>query len=249
MLIVDFNHWLSILQGRDDWAPTSEQQEMLARLQTVMAEVKEPNIPVDSSESLYTLGERSARLAREALDNTEWQAVRESCRDTLAAFGWECVAPPELDLHAYKRLEKSEMNSPSSQRESALVQLSIARRRPAMYFLGGIEGAQNYLFGYSTGVMVMLTHWEGKRSLVSQTQARRGWEGSSIGPVRHMQKRGWSEAAIIDELITIEIEALEWLFEDEAQWGPEAMQRRRLRAQNPRTTESSKDTKDDLTAK
>ena len=253
MLIGDFNHWLSILQGRDDWAPTHEQQDMLARMQTVVSEVKEPKIledsVVDSFEALYTREERSIQLARAALDNAEWQAFRECSRDILAAFGWECVAPPELDLHAFKRLEKSENNSPSSQRESALVQLSIARRRPDMYCRGGIEGAQNYLNGYSAGVMAMLPHWEGKMNLVTHTDVRRGWEASSIGPVPQMQERGWSEAAIIDELITIEIEALGWLFEDEAQWGPEAMKQRRLKAQNPRTTDSPKDTKDDLTAK
>ncbi len=114
LLFDDYRHLLGILQGRDDWRPTCEQQETIERLFASMGEVNEPEVSIAASEWLdvYTgkYTDTIIRLAREALDNAEWQTLREKSRDTLSAFGWEHVAPPESVFHAYARLENSRVN-------------------------------------------------------------------------------------------------------------------------------------------
>lgn len=94
----------------------------------------------------------------------------------------------------------------------AIDTLEEARQWPGMFMHPtGEASAQNFLSGfgaacYAFGVTLSLEHRR-------QAAADRGWSFPSTGPAGQMRERGYTEAQVVDELIAIEIQALEVLAE------------------------------------
>lgn len=214
-MIRSYRYWLGILQGRDDWKPTDQQQVMLSSLDTTLGIVEEPKIAYQNSEWINSYIARHASAAREALDNDAWCAVRDCSSAVLTAFGWEHVTPPESATGKYDRLQGATVINMQHRYNLAIAYLELARHRPGMFFLGGIDGAQSFLWGYGCAITVMTPSSKRMMDYAHESQRYRGWKVTSIGIVPQMQERGWSEDAIIDELFCIEIDAISRFLGDE----------------------------------
>lgn len=83
---------------------------------------------------------------------------------------------------------------------------AFQRRKPMYVHPVNVETVQSFLAGFyvgcgACGFEIDLSHrWE--------AQVARGWERQPDGPVSQMERKGMSEAEIMDELIEIEIHML-----------------------------------------
>lgn len=93
----------------------------------------------------------------------------------------------------------------------AIVLLGIVRERP---MLGGIDGAINFLNGYSYATSAFIPFAKRDNYNFYWGDDARGWKENANGPVLQMQERGWSDEAIIDGLFCIEIDALSRMLDD-----------------------------------
>lgn len=219
-MISEYRHWLHILQGRSDWKPTQRQQLCLISLHELLEEIKSPEITFLAAESWTEHDDRQNRVAREELDNDAWGAVRKSSRETLTAFRWKHVAPPEDDLKRYERLGDATVSEIPFRLKVAIAELNVVRLRPGMFFLGGIDGVTNYLCGYSNAILELVPSSKRFMDYVVSAYTERGWKPNNIAtePIPQMKKLGWSDDAMIDEVICIHIDALSQLFIDEGLW-------------------------------
>lgn len=88
--------------------------------------------------------------------------------------------------------------------------LELVRQRPAM-FMGRVSGTPAELF--LSGVAAVC-HALGTRisfEVREQAATERGWPFPPYGPAVEMRERGFTEEQVVDELIAIEIRALEIL--------------------------------------
>lgn len=99
--------------------------------------------------------------------------------------------------------------------ERIIEQLENIKTRPAMC-IGNTEDVEaliHFFHGYSAAIFII----EGDRmptlDVYHETQRRRGWQISALGIVPEMKEKGFSDAEIVQELITIEIEAWKTLLQ------------------------------------
>jgi len=216
-MIGEYRHWLTILQGRHDWKPTDRQQQSLMRLHMALDAVHEPKIAWHDAESFSDHEARVNEAARGELDNDEWCAVRKNSLETLHAFRWKQEVPPESAFHQSTRLQGMSVRTIEHRFNSAINELEIVRRLPGMFFLGGADGAVNFLLGYTSAIQALALSSKRIWDYVVRTYTSRGWERNNLvtEPIPQMQKRGWSDDAMVDEIICIYIDALSQVLIDE----------------------------------
>jgi hypothetical protein len=85
--------------------------------------------------------------------------------------------------------------------------LKNARQRKEMYFQPvTVEAAENFLGGFSVACLAcgVITHGD-----LEHAQKTPGWKENSMGPLAEMRERSLTEEQIIDELIELEITAIQ----------------------------------------
>ncbi len=92
----------------------------------------------------------------------------------------------------------------------AIEVLEHVRRRPSM-FLGtpSEQAVQHFLMGFRTAYQAI--GWPITLELQCEAFRQRGWEFRADGPAGQMRERSYTEAQVVDELMMIEIAALQLL--------------------------------------
>ena len=88
--------------------------------------------------------------------------------------------------------------------DAVLEILHYMRKRPGMFF-STVNQADMYLRGFLSAATICLKLPPASRYHVTVT-TERGWTWSSLKPWNEMREKGMDEAAIIDEMLIIEIE-------------------------------------------
>ena len=90
-------------------------------------------------------------------------------------------------------------------RDAIIEHLEHVRNRPEMY---AGEVSERAFYAYLSGFDAACTVLGHARSydLYLQVCEERGWGMNALGPQKRMREMGLSEQAIVDELLTIEIE-------------------------------------------
>jgi len=210
-IIYEFRHWLDILHGRDDWMPTPEQQTELQRVDEAASNVEEPRLPDNFRGSIEEQVVKHLDVAYRILSAPGWTMLRESCQQALLAFDWPIDYPKEHYGKSWQNINNFSVDMPVYERLlQARRHFEAVRRRPSV-FCG--DDVPSYLDGFTYALSFMLAPLCISFSEYEQILNSRGWKATARGPLPDMERRNWSQQAIFDELICIEIDEIGLLVE------------------------------------
>jgi hypothetical protein len=137
--------------------------------------------------------------------------IRSAAMTALNAFGWPAETPPlPRNLHPPTEDQTSQRYKIWTLCRS----LHHARMRPGMYFVQQTaENALTYVWGIKMALSSLCPEDAKQRDVLREAEAHRGWRRDCMHFSHRLIDRGWSDRAIIDEIIAVEIDALSLMLE------------------------------------
>jgi hypothetical protein len=92
-----------------------------------------------------------------------------------------------------------------------LIGLEFMREQPQMFFQG-VDAGNDFLRGFAIGAGVSL-NLKGDEEIRGAVTRERGWPWSSLPPWNEMRQQGLDDAAIVHEMLSIEIEVWQRIYD------------------------------------
>lgn len=92
-----------------------------------------------------------------------------------------------------------------NQVEAVIKALEDVRQRPHMFILVGKNPVFSWMIGFNTALRAFVPQPED--TFYKDAVTERGWEWSTTAPLGEMEKRELSEQEMVDEFLTIFVEA------------------------------------------
>lgn len=88
--------------------------------------------------------------------------------------------------------------------DAIIVELEWVQKRPGMYLGRDFLTIQAWLSGFNSACAAL--GYRAPHAIYEEVVGKRGWEHSTINVFEQMSEQGYEPLAIVDELLTIEIE-------------------------------------------
>jgi hypothetical protein len=91
--------------------------------------------------------------------------------------------------------------------------LEMVRERPKFHFTPNPDSVYSFTRGFNLACQAIGLYFEDYQDTYLEVQKVHGWQVNALHPFQEMVKRGWTDSQVVHEVLTLEIETWEKVYE------------------------------------